>query len=381
MSSMLLRFGILQCALLGLVGCSALRSVDMLPDRAVDYKKEKSVDANLEIPPDLTKSSMTDVMEIPEAGGEPTTYSQLASVRRPGLRGGAESHAVLPDIENIELKRDGDKRWLEIRAQADALWPKVVSFWKDSGILLVQEDPLLGIMETGWIENRADIKSDFLTDTLRGVLPGLYSAATRDQYRVRLEKGQNTAVTELYLTHRGMLQKITSSNEAERPVWEIRPSDPELEAEMLRRLVVYLGVSDQKAAKVLAQQRERPAVAQLVKDKDGTTMLIIGEGFDRAWRQVGVALDRVGFVVEDRDRSKGLYYVKYKDPMKLQEKGILSRLAFWSDDKKADSGEFQINLIADGGLKTRVLVADKTGKREDSSTATRILTLLQEQMR
>lgn len=150
---------------------------------------------------------------------------------------------------------------------------------------------------------------------------------------------------------------------------------------MLRRLVVYLGASDQKAAKVLAQQRERPAVAQLVKDKDGTTMLIIGEGFDRAWRQVGVALDRVGFVVEDRDRSKGLYYVKYKDPMKLQEKGILSRLAFWSDDKKADSGEFQINLIADGGLKTRVLVADKTGKREDSSTATRILTLLQEQMR
>ena len=52
----------------------------------------------------------------------------------------------------------------------------------------------------------------------------------------------------------------------------------------------------------------------MTKGEEGNGVLTLDEPFDRAWRRVGLALDRVGFTVEDRDRAKGLYYVRYVDP-------------------------------------------------------------------
>jgi outer membrane protein assembly factor BamC len=364
--------------LLGPVGCSSIKKA--LPDRKVEYKQEKIGGADLEIPPDLTRPSPTDPLVVPELGpGETATFSQYASERRDSPRTTAGSD-VLPEMDDIEVRRDGDKRWLVIQADPDQVWPKVVDFWRANGILLVQEDPTVGVMETGWLENRADIKSDFITDAVRGVFDGLYSAATRDQYRVRLEAGQQPGTTELYLTQRGMLQKITTAGDTERPVWEARPNDPELEAEMLRRIMVYLGVSDQRAQRNLAAGAPQQPRSQMIKGRDGQAALMIDEDFSRAWRITGVALDRVGFVVEDRDRSEGTYYVRYRDPTQTKEKGVLSSLAFWRSDEPVPEIEYRITLVAEGA-KTRVRVFDDKGQPETSGTGTRILTLLQEQIR
>ena len=93
-----------------------------------------------------------------------------------------------------------------------------------------------------------------------------------------------------------------------------------------------------------------------------------------------MALDRVGFVVEDRDRSTGTYYVRYRDPSQNREEGLLSKLAFWSSDEPAEELEYRITLVAEGA-RTRVRVFDDKGEPEISGTGTRILTLLQEQIR
>jgi outer membrane protein assembly factor BamC len=119
-----------------------------------------------------------------------------------------------------------------------------------------------------------------------------------------------------------------------------------------------------------------------VKGDDGMRTLALEDQFDRAWRRVGLALDRVGFTVEDRDRSQGLYYVRYIDPQldnKTADKpGLLSRL-FSSDKPKLDQFRIQVKDDSKNGCNVNVLAKD--GKQETSDTAGRILTLLYDQLK
>lgn len=365
-----------------LAGCS-MNTERFLPDKTVEYKKEQEAERNLEVPPDL---SSADLNERLSGGGVAASYSDVMDQqRRRRVLGGSAQAGVLPEIRGIDLRRDGDNRWLVIDAPAEEVWPRVVDFWQENGVLLVEQDPTVGLMRTSWLENRANIGSDFITDTIRSVFDGLYEAGTRDQYRVRLERGAYGGETELYLTHFGMEEEIvsTAAGGNEQSIWVPRERDPQLEAIMLRRLMVYLGLTEEAANAKLAAGREpaRPR-SQLVRSADRVS-LKIDEGFSRAWRLTGLALDRVGFAVEDRDRSAGLYYVSYRDPTANRDKdeGWLSKLAFWSDDKKIDEDSryrIKVDTDTDGSV---VTVQDNAGQRDNSPTAERILTLLQEQIR
>ena len=152
---------------------------------------------------------------------------------------------------------------------------------------------------------------------------------------------------------------------------------------MLRRLLVYLGVSDQQATSLAAQQQQGATAtkSQLTTGSGGESTLVINDEYRRAWRLTGVALDRVGFAVEDRDRTQGIYYVRYDDPSKGQEKeGWASKLAFWRDNDIDKVAQYQVKLTGDGA-RTRVVVRDQVGRPESSATSKRILRLLSEQIR
>ncbi len=376
---------ILSLALCSLIlgACSTIDSEDLVPDKAVEYKREKQASKNLEVPPDLTSTRINDRMSVPDvSAGIATNYSEYVTDRRlRGVGGGGRvGGAVLPEHPKVQEVRDGDARWLVVEGSADAVWDRLLAFWEDQGILLEEQDPELGIMRTAWLENRASIPRDVVTDFLRKTFDGLYETSLRDQYRLRLEKAGDGR-TEIYLTHYGMQEKLVTDarGDAENTVWEPRPRDPNLEAVMLRRIKVFLGASEDRAQVAAKVRREQPR-AQLVQGQDGVKLLI-GEGFDRAWRLVGLALDRVGFAVEDRNRSAGIYYVRYNDPAAGQEsKGFFSRLKFWGDDKPERSTEYQVRLSEQGG-NTRVVVFDAQGQRDTSPTAKRILNLLREQLR
>lgn len=369
-------------------GCGSLPgSDDVLPDRKVEYKKSREVEKNLEIPPDLSKSSINDELVIPagstgRSSASMSSFESRAPRTSPGGGGGAR---VLPEVDNIQVKRDGNERWLVIQADPEQVWFKAVEFWQDNGILMEQQDPTVGIMVTDWVENRADISSDFVTDLFRGVFDGLYSASTRDQFRVRVEPGAEPGTTELFLTHRGMQETIVQDGDGdvERTVWNPRETDHGLEAAMLRRLMVYLGVEEQKASTQLAARPlEQIPRSQLNKTKEQVS-LEVNEDFNRAWRLVGVALDRVGFAVEDRNRSQGVYFVRYNDPVAgVKDEGLLSKLAFWSDSDPNIDKENQYQVKLDGRADvTDVVVLNDKGERKNTETAERILSLLHEQIR
>jgi outer membrane protein assembly factor BamC len=372
-----------------LTGCGSARKLDQyLPDRRVEYKETREAEENLELPPDLAGATFDDALDIPGPGGT-ATYSSYAGERQ-ARRQIAGSGEVLPEVAGVSLERSGDERWLEVEAPPEAVWPKLVSFWRQQGILLTEQDPAIGVMKTDWLENRAEIRNDFVTNMLRKVADGLYATSTRDQYRVRIDAGPGRGTSEVFLTHRAMEERLVRNTvgEGATTVWEPAQSDPGKEAEMLRRLMLYLGVSDRNAERMLAagggsaptSAGRSGASVRLVSAGAGSA-LVISEEFRRAWRQVGLALDRSGFAVEDRDRSAGVFFVRYDDPTRREKKkGLLSKMAFWSSGDVPDRAKtYQVRVEGDGD-ESQVTVYDEAGRRDSSETGDQILRLLKNEL-
>jgi outer membrane protein assembly factor BamC len=367
-----------------LAACGATKSLEgVLPDQTLEYKRQREAAENLELPPDLAGATFDDALDIPSGSATFSDYSEGRAARRQI----ASSGDVLPEVAGVTLERSGDKRWLEVSAPPQSVWPKLVAFWREQGILLLEQDPAVGVMKTDWLENRAEVRNDFVTRQLRKVVDGLYATSTRDQYRVRVDAGRERDSTEVFLTHRAMEERLVRNTvgEGATTVWEPAPSDPDKEAAMLRRLMLFLGVSDRSAERMLASGGSTAigagAGARLVQSAGGSELVIPAE-FRQAWRQTGLALDRTGFAVEDRDRTEGVFYVRYDDPNRDtgKKKGIASRLAFWKDDSIDRVQQYRVKLIG-GTDETRVTVLDSNGQRDTSATGERILSLLHEQLR
>ena len=358
--------------------CSSLT----LEQKKIDYKSAGKA-PSLEVPPDLSTANQDDRFAVPDINTRGSaTYSVYNKERENAPK--REGGNLLPELSNARVDRAGSQRWLVVKATPDQVWPVVREFWQENGFIIKIENPESGIMETDWAENRAKIPQDLIRSVLGKVLDGLYSTAERDKFRTRLEPSKETGFTEVYVSHRGMYEVIKGGDGGTQTVWEPRPSDPELEADFLRRLMVRFGVEDTRAQAQLAggTTQER---AKLTRPGDGGGSLALFDPFDRAWRRVGLALDRVGFTVEDRDRSRGIYYVRYIDPEldieKQGKKGWFPKLAFWrGDDKKKVQEQYQIQ-VTEAGEGSQVKLLAKDGATDKSDTASKILTLLFEQLK
>lgn len=358
----------------------ALAGCSIIPEsKKIEYKSAGKA-ASLEVPPDLSQIARDDRFAVPDANGKGSaTFSAYSADRSPAAQ--AQNSLVLPQVDKVRVERSGNQRWLVVSAPADKVWDTVKDFWQETGFIVNLERTDAGIMETDWAENRAKIPDDFIRNTVGKLLDSLYSTGERDKYRTRFEPGAEAGTTDIFISHRGMEEVYTSSAKDDTR-WQPRPPDPELEAEMLRRLMVRLGTEEKRAEVSIAAAKAEPR-AKLARSDDGTGTLEVLERFDRAWRRVGLALDRVGFTVEDRDRAKGIYYVRYVDPDagNKKETGFLSKLNFWnSKDPVADAKvQYRIHL-GQGSSVTQVQVLSNEGGADKSDTAKKILALLYQQL-
>jgi outer membrane protein assembly factor BamC len=374
---------LLSLLLLGvLAGCSG----NILPEsKKIEYKSAGKLPP-LEIPPDLTQQSRDERYVVPDVSSSKgsATYSAYSS-ERSGQARTTTAQDLLPQVDKMRIERSGTQRWLVVGGSPEKLWPGVKEFWQELGFLVNVEVPEAGIMETDWAENRAKIPQDIIRSTIGKVFDSLYSTAERDKFRTRLEKGAEPGTVEIYISHRGMYEIYVSEGRSDTK-WQPRPADPELEAEMLRRLMVRLGVEESRAKTMVAAE-QRQDRAKMSRATDGAGALLLEEAFDRSWRRVGLALDRVGFTVEDRDRSQGLYFVRYVDPdvdgkKKDEEKGILSKLMFWKGSAADKPAQAQYRIqVKTTGETTMVQVLTREGGVDRSETSKRILGLLYEQLK
>ena len=354
-----------------------------MPSKKIDYKSTSAKLPPLEIPPDLTRPGTDDRFAVPDVNPKGTaTYSAYSRDQQGKSRISSTQGAVLPKIDNVRIERAGTQRWLVIPGTPEQIWPVVKEFWQETGFVVNVDRPEAGVMETDWSENRAKIPESGIRGVLGRALDSLYSTSERDKFRTRLERGTTPGTTEIYISHRGMEEVFINEDQSQMR-WQPRAPDPGLEAEMLRRLMVRFGIESDQAKVQIAAAKLEPQ-AKLNRGSEGS-LLVLNDQFDRAWRRVGLALDRVGFTVEDRDRSKGLYFVRYIDPdadlKTTEEKGWFSKLKFWSSSPNKPSKEQYRILVQGRDAGTEVRVLDKEGTREQSDTANRILTLLYDQLK
>jgi outer membrane protein assembly factor BamC len=375
----LIAVAVAAAVLLGGAGCSS-----SMFDSQIDYKTTSQLPA-LEVPPDLTAPPRDGRFALPETRPSATLSGYEQEKKEQGRPGAT---TVLPQVENLRIERAGAERWLVVPEPPEKVWPVVREFWQERGFLIRQESPEAGVMETDWAENRANLPQDFIRGVLGRFAEQLYSTAERDKFRTRLERAPDGKSTEIYISHRGMQEvyataRDRSAGASGETIWQPRAADPGLEAEFLRRLMVRLGTNEERAKLALAAGPQTNR-AELVKSGDGAQLLQVNEPFDRAWRRVGLALDRVGFTVEDRDRQNGLYFVRYADPegemqRKDNERGLLSRL-FGPSDPKVRAEQYRVRVRPEKEA-SLVHVLNKDGGAESSSTAQRILALLHEQLK
>ncbi len=348
---------------LSLAGCSSFENL-MSGDK-VDYRGGAQQTAPLEVPPDLSQLAR-------EGRYQPQTGVVSAStLRQPNAPQQASAAPVVAPnaVADMRIERQGNTRWLVTGMKPEALYPLIRSFWQERGFSLAVDNPEIGLMETDWAENRAKIPQDALRRTLGRVIENLYSTPERDRFRTRIER--TATGSEVYISHRGM-QEIYSSEMKDATVWQPRPSDPELEVEFLSRLMVKLGAKGETARTTVASAPAAPAKAR-VATVPATAAMEIDEGFERAWRQVGLALDRSGFTVEDRDRSAGIYFVRYVDPKQVgkDEPNFFSRL-FGGDKDNARPQRVRV-LVKAAGAKTQVTVQSADGNPDNSLQARTIV--------
>lgn len=357
-------------AALLLAGCGTYSLSDTTK---VDYRSTGST-PTLEIPPDLTMPAFDE--RYRDRPGSATASGMAAGVQ-PARSG------VLPVLDAGRIERAGAQRWVVVQGSPEATWSAVREFWLSNGFTMALERPDLGLMETDWAENKALLPQNWFRKQMGKVMDIVYDTGERDRFRTRIERGTQMGTVEIFISHRGMMEVPTSKDGLDYQ-WKMKESNPELEAEMLQRLLVRLGTPAQAAQAALVKPVEVSA-GKVDKRADGVPMLVFDDPFDRAWRRVGLALDRVGFTVIDRDRAKGLYFVRYVDPegspTSKKDDGWLSKLAFW---KPEDTSRFQEQyriVVTEAAGKSQVLVADKTGTPEKSATAEKVLTLLLGQLK
>jgi outer membrane protein assembly factor BamC len=357
-----------------LCACSSLET------KKIDYKSEAKQVRPLEIPPDLASPNASDRYAVPDVGS--ATYSDFSQGQpaRPGAAPG-----LLPQPEKARIERAGSQRWLVVEAPPEQVWPVVKEFWQEMGFIVVSENAETGIMETDWAENRAKIPQGVIRSLIGKVYDQAYSSPERDKFRARLERGQKAGTTEVYVSHRGMFEMYVNDanlRQTGRTVWQARPAEPELEAEMLRRLLVkFAGEQTIETAQDKGAKPPEPR-AVVGTGAEGTPVLLMKDDFERAWRRVGLSLDRLGFSVQDRDRAGGLYYVRYLNPETENKKpGLLSRLAFWDSDAPKGKAEDYRLAVAETKAGSEVQVLSADGKPDKSAAAARILTVLQEDLK
>jgi outer membrane protein assembly factor BamC len=361
------------------VGCS--RTV--LPTKKVDYKSATQA-APLEVPPDLPAPATSDRYTLPEAPGRTiATYSEYSQDKPNRVQ---VQQGVLPAYEGAHIARAGTQRWLVVSANPEAVWPVLREFWQEQGFIIAADNPQLGIMETDWAENRAKIPQSLVRDVLGKVLDQAYSTPELDRFKTRVERGTQPNITEIYVTHRGAYEMYVADanlRQTGKVQWQPRQPDPNLEAEMLSRLMVRFGTPESVAAAEVKQTKLEPR-ASLAKGANGQPVLMLKDDFDRAWRRVGLSLDRLGFSVQDRNREEGMYFVRYLSPPapSKEDSSFMSKLAFWrsDEDKAAKAGDYRVKVTSIGtGTEVKVLGAD--GKPEVSEAANQMLAVLQEDLR
>lgn len=361
-----------------------------------EYETSPGQRSALEIPPDLTKPKSDGAMVVPDAATQPAPETGASADAAPTTKGdviiaepatssssmrssrpGSMGEDVLPASDNIRLERAGSQRWLVVKAPPAQVWDMVREFLVAKEFKIAKASRDTGVMETDWSESRPIVGTSF-QKSMAKALGSKYSNSFRDKFRVRLERGKTPDTTEVYISHSGMEEVVASkATDIVETRWQGRPNDPGLEAEMLTQFLVRAGLKEARAQAVVnAPAPADEAALHIAGDK---VSLQLRDSLDSAWKRVGLALDRVGWVVEDRIADAHTYRVRQVDVVEpKKKKGFLG--LFGDDEPVEKQREFVVALTESGNL-VEITLRDGSGAPVARKEAQPLMELLYGQLR
>ncbi len=356
---------ILVCSAVSiLTACSAL---DFSTGDTIDYKNSRSINT-LEIPPGLN------------APDYDTTYATLpgGAISAAAVQTGAGANknaAVLPANAGVQILREGNVRYLQVAAPADAVWPKLQEFWQIMGVSIKRDEPRVGLMETDWVENKAEIPRDFIRKTLGKTFEGLYDAGARDRFKIRLER-PNAQITDIFISHERAEEHVSPTGGVK---WEYKPAKPQIEGEILNRLMIFMQGGDPNASRgatPLPEAAQTSVVANLVTLGAGQPALQVAGAANDTWIRTGVMLGRIGMSIEDQQRAQGIYVATFQgDPSGREKQGFFKRMFKTERDIAKVGARYQIQ-VADSGNSSLITIGDTDGTPLKPDVARHLLTRL-----
>lgn len=370
---------------LGVSGCQPAALDDLMQGRKIDYRADANQRGRkLEHPPDL----ISDARENPVEEEEGADGVSLSEYRVEDVPEFAEQGAVAPESRSarVALKGGGNLQWLESELPPEEAWGVARGFWTERmGFPLERDEPKLGFMETGWLDLRSRSLGAFgLAGLFDDLLNRVRDSGQRDKFRTRIDPADERTRTRIYVAHRHVTE-VYDNREGTRSGVQAMPSDPHLEAEMLRRMLLYFSgedvepegeaaegeaVADADAADggesaadalegegatvtVAAGEGEaEEAPAELGEDYDlRGDSLLIKKPLREAFLLVRIGLDRGGFTLEDRDVSQASFYIRHTGGpgsdkiFGASEQGFFNRLFVRADPVVR---EIKIQLTAEG---------------------------------
>jgi len=347
-------------------GCSTTE--DFFDDITAPDYVNSSKSKKLEVPPDLSELETNSSFDVP---GDVKSYKDYKQ-REQDLADNylnPNRKKIVENPEGMKIIKSGNLRWLVVEKEPEKIWPHVKDFWEDLGFRVNIANKRTGIIETEWMDTD-DIKldkNDGVISTFDKWLDSLSGFADKRKFRTRVEIGEQ-GTTEIYISQRsaeaaadqhsrilrernadynvGTINKIEEYKSDDQPntkkveVSEQREIDDyEIDSELLTRLMIKLGSTDFDAKQKVLNP-EVIVKAELINNQDDLYIRMFDQ-YDRAWRRLGLALDIIGFVTEDKNRSEGIYYVRFSQidlpsEKKEEEDGLLDSLIFWGNDEKLE---------------------------------------------
>ena len=292
----------------------------------------------LQVPPRLSAPDTRAELKIPE----PSAKALELLNSQENAKG-----TVAPVFKNVEFKSDNGLFWVEIHENADKLWTKLRDFWAHEGIKLARDEPLLGIMETEWMN---EFKASKLKGESSSWFKGLFSPDLKDRFRMRVERTSRDDLTRVYVNHRGL--EITVNTGDDSSAWVHRQPDLVLEQEILLRLVLFTGLSKAQAMDMFDNYRAyHPRVRKL--SEDSSQFAIIGHQ-DFVWHRLIQALDHLGVEIKQQDKRRGELKVLVgelknatvtaEDVDELAESSWLMSMFSSGGEKLNDKGQVEVRL-------------------------------------
>jgi outer membrane protein assembly factor BamC len=304
----------------------------------IRYYADKTV-SNLEVPPDLTKPNRKNALDISKFIDDDKSLTNFDE----------NEIKIINSIKNknidIEVKKNDNYRWLVVQKDANFVWNTANEFLKDSGFSIVKSNKSIGIMETNYLENVESIPSKNLgviRSMFKDAFAARYALPTLDKYRIRLETiDENT--TEVYLSLNSMREVVTNKGLAnENTIWQEKEADKSIEAEMLYRLMIYLGSDNNIAKEKIEKATDSNNISvKVTSGLNGFSKLQFNLDKNKTWDALSWAIDKLGINIEDRDKND---YSLYLNIANDKDRGIMSKI--FGDEAIKKSVRIKIKQIS-----------------------------------